>query len=176
MDRLRFDTVKLVTSSEHLSSINSALFRQCLANIAYLGICKLDIDGIVEDCYFNKLHITKDIDLQVTPEILDRLNQCTGDYRRYKWHRYKDSILFTRNVKAEDCRESITIYNKGVEIGLPKNRAFLDKTGNARAILDHFDGKTRLEVKLENKRKIQRALCGAQESRQSHSVNPSPEQ
>ncbi len=45
-----------------------------------------------------------------------------------------------------------------MEIGLSKNRAFLDKTGNARAILDYFDGKTRLEVNLENKRKIQRAL------------------
>ncbi len=97
MDRLRFDTVKLVTSSEHLSSINSALFRQCLANIAYLGICKLDIDGIVEDCYFNKLHITKDIDLQVTPEILDRLNQCTGvdhhlQQRRGDWIIQKQGI------------------------------------------------------------------------------------
>ncbi len=66
MDRLRFDTVKLVTSSEHLSSINSTLFRH-------------------------------NIDLQLTPKILDRLNQCTGvdhhlQQRRGDWIIQKQGI------------------------------------------------------------------------------------
>ena len=91
--------------------ISAQTFRQCLLNIENLNICKLDIDKIIENCYFNKLHITKDVDLKLTSEILDRLNQYNGEYRRYKWHRYTDGILFTKDVKAVDCRESITIYN-----------------------------------------------------------------
>lgn len=138
--------------------ISSQTFRQCLLNIEALGICQLDADSIVEDCYFNKLHITKDIDLPLTSEILNRLNQCTGDYRRYRWYRYTDAILFTKNVKAEDCRESISIYNKEVEINLSRNKPFLNLIANPASILDYFQGKTRFEVKLENKRKIQKEL------------------
>jgi hypothetical protein len=138
--------------------ISAQTFRQCLYNIKILGICKLDIDGIIKDCYFNKLHITKDIDLKLTANILDRLNQCTGEYRRYKWNRYMDAITFTKDVKAIDCKETLTVYNKEIEIALPKNKAFLDKTGNPVSILDYFQNKTRFEVKLENKRKIQKEL------------------
>lgn len=138
--------------------ISEQTFRQCLSNIEMFGICQLDIDSIIDDCYFNKIHVTQDIDLELTPKILNRLNQCTGDYRRYKWNRYQDAILFTRDVKAEDCRESISIYNKEVEINLSRNKPFLNKTNNAASILNYFEGKTRFEVKLENKRKIQKEL------------------
>ncbi|CDD41569.1 uncharacterized protein BN669_02821 [Bacteroides fragilis CAG:47] len=79
--------------------ISAQTFRQCLLNIENLNICKLDIDKIIENCYFNKLHITKDVDLKLTSEILDRLNQYNGEYRRYKWHRYTDGILFTEVTK-----------------------------------------------------------------------------
>ncbi len=85
-------------------------------------------------------------------------NQCTGDYRRYKWRRYDTAILFSRNVQAVDCRDSITIYNKAAELARFPNKAFLHKTGNIGPILDYFANKTRLEVKLENKRKIQKEL------------------
>lgn len=133
-------------------------FRQCLLNIENLNICKLDIDKIIENCYFNKLHITKDVDLKLTSEILDRLNQYNGEYRRYKWHRYTDGILFTKDVKAVDCRESITIYNKEAEISLYRNKTFLKQTGAEQSILNYFQGKTRFEIKLENKRKIMKEL------------------
>ena len=159
----RFQKLSIEFSSKILLSdypllICSDTFRQCLANIGSLGICRLDIDGIIADCYFNKLHIVKDIHLQLTPSILDRLNQCTGDYRRYKWRRYDTAISFSRNVQAVDCRESITIYDKTAELARLSNKAFLNKTGSQEAILNYFADKTRLEVKLENKRKIQKAF------------------
>lgn len=153
---IEFSSKVLLADYPLLISIHT--FKQCLLNIESLGICNLDINGIIEDCYFNKLHITKDIELNLTAEILNSLNQCTGDYRRYQWHRYRDAILFTKDVKAVDCRESITIYNKEVEIALPRNRPFLDKTGSTEKILNYFQGKARFEIKLENKRRIMKDL------------------
>ena len=157
-NRMTIEFSSKILLADYPLLISSQTFRQCLSNIEILGICKLDIDGIIEDSYFNKIYITKDIDLPLTPEILNRLNQCTGDYRRYKWYRYTDAILFTKNVKAEDCRESISIYNKEVEINLSRNKPFLNLIDNPASILNHFEGKTRFEVKLENKRKIQKEL------------------
>lgn len=156
--RLSIEVSSKILLADYPLLISAQTFRQCLANIEALGICKLDIDGIINDCYFNKLHIAKDIDLQLTPAILDRLNQCTGDYRRYKWRKYDTAILFSRNVQSADCRESITIYDKAAEITRYPNKAFLNKTGDTGSILDYFTNKTRFEVKLENKRKIQKEL------------------
>ena len=156
--RMTIEFSSKILLSDYPLLISAQTFRQCLINIETLGICRLDIDRIIKDCYFNKLHIVRDINLQLTADILGRLNQCTGDYRRYKWHRYKDSILFSRNVKAVDCKESITLYNKEVELSLSRNKPFLSKINDTEAILNHFRGKARLEVKLENKRKIQKEL------------------
>lgn len=157
-NRMTIEFSSKILLTDYPLLISSQTFRQCLSNIDMLGICKLDIDNIIKDCYFNKLHICKDIDLTLTPNILNRLNQCTGDYRRYKWYRYTDAIFFTKNVKATDCKEVLTLYNKEIEIALPRNKAFLNKTGNAESIHNCFAGKTRFEVKFVNKRKIQKEL------------------
>ncbi|NDV68807.1 hypothetical protein [Dysgonomonas sp. 25] len=157
-NRMTIEFSSKLLLNDYALLISSETFRKCLSNIERLGICLLEIDAIINDCYFNKIYITKDVNLELTTDILNRLNQCTGDYRRYKWYRYQDAILFTRDVKAEDCRESISIYNKEVEINLSRNKPFLNKIGNAASILDYFQGKTRFEVKLENKRKIQKEL------------------
>lgn len=133
-------------------------FSQCLQNIEKLGICTLNIEGVIANCYFNKLHITKDVDLELTPMILDRLNLCTGDYRRYKWTRYANSILFTKNVMTTNTKEEMSIYNKGQEILLPKNRDFLKLVRNQDRLTEYYIGKTRVEMKLENKRKIMKEL------------------
>lgn len=157
-NRMTIEFSSKILLTDYSLLITAQTFRQCLLNIESFGLCELDIDKIIEDCYFNKLHITKDVELKLTPEILNNLNQCTGEYRRYQWHRYPDAILFTKDVKAVDCRESIIIYNKEIEIALPKNKLFLNKTGSAEQILDYFHGKTRFEIKLENKRRIMKDL------------------
>ena len=217
---LKFDTIKLVTSSEYLISVNKHLFKndvdlstgevksvvfnskstgnivpfelyihanyqsgkmtiefsskllldgypqlisgdnlsECLRNVDRMEVCTLNVDGVIGDCCITKLHITKDVDLELTSEILNRLNLCTGDYRRYKWNKYDDGILFYKNVKSADCKESMTIYNKEKEILLSKNRAFLNAVSNAEDIKKYFCGKTRFELQLNNKRKIMKVL------------------
>ena len=158
-NRMTIEFSSKILLDNYPSLISAQTFKQCLLNIKMLGICELDIDSIIKDSYFNKLHITKDVPLKLTSEILNNLNQCTGDYRRYKWERYDDNaVLFTKDVKANDCKEAIIIYNKEKEIALSKSKAFLSKTSNATSILEYFQNKTRFEVKLENKRKIQKEL------------------
>ena len=158
-DRMTVEFSSKILLADYPLLISAQTFRKCLLNIEILRICKFDIDGIIKDCYFNKLHITRDIDLELTPDILNRLNQCTGEYRRYKWNKYENNgISFTKDVKASDCKETLTIYNKGIELALSRNKVFLNKTGDAASILDYFQNKTRFEVKLENKRKIEKEL------------------
>ena len=152
---IEFSSKLLLEDYPKLISIET--FKQCLQNIEKLGICTLNINGIMENSYFNKLHITKDVELKLDSKILGRLNLCTGDYRRYKWDRYLDNaILFTKNVKSNDCKEAMSIYDKELEIQLSRNKTFLELTGNAEGIKEYFKNKTRFEVRFDNKRKIQK--------------------
>jgi hypothetical protein len=135
--------------------ITQATFRQCLDNINKLGICTIDIDRIVSDCYFSKVHITNDIDYTLTNDRLSILNSCVGDYRRYKWTHYEgEGIRYTKDVKSNDCKETIVIYNKEKEILSSKNKKFLDLLDNPDKIIDSFIGKTRFEMELDKPKKI----------------------
>lgn len=139
--------------------ITRKTFRQCLDNINNLGICAIDIDRIVNDCYFSKVHITNDIDYILTNEILSLLNSCVGDYRRYKWEHYEgEGIRYTKDVKSQSCKESIVIYDKEKEVQSRKNKQFLDLLNNPDAVIDYFSSKTRFEMELDSPKKICKSL------------------
>ena len=133
-------------------------FVECLQNINKLGICKLDEEAIMKDCQFTKLHITKDIDMKLTDDKLNALNHLVGNYRRFKWTRYNTGITFTSDVQSIYGREEIVLYDKETEISLNKNAAFLSMTGKCNEIKKHFVGKTRVEMRLEGKKKIKNEL------------------
>ncbi len=133
-------------------------FVECLQNINNLGICKLDEEAIMKDCEFTKLHITKDIDMKLTDDKLNALNHLVGNYRRFKWTRYNTGITFTSDVQSIYGREEIVLYDKETEISLNKNAAFLSMTGKRNEIKKHFVGKTRVEMRLEGKKKIKNEL------------------
>lgn len=135
--------------------ITGTTFRQCLENINKLGICTIDVDRIVSDCFFSKIHITNDIDYILTNDGLSLLNSCVGNYRRFKWEHYKnEGIRFTKDVKSKDCKESIVIYNKEKEILSSKNKKFLDLLDNPDKVIDYFKSKTRFEMELDSPKKI----------------------
>lgn len=135
--------------------ITRATFRQCLDNINKLNICTIDVDRIVNDCYFSKVHITNDMDYMLTTDKLNLLNLCVGNYRRFKWEHYEgEGIRFTKDVKSKDCKESIVVYNKEKEIQSSKNKQFLNLLDNPDAVVAYFNGKTRFEMELNSPKKI----------------------
>lgn len=135
--------------------ITRTTFRQCLENINKLGICNINVDRIVSDCYFSKVHITNDIDYTLTDDKLSLLNSCVGNYRRFKWEHYKgEGIRYTKDVKSKECKETIVIYDKEKEIQSSKNKQFLDLLDNPDTVIDYFSGKTRFEMELDSPKKI----------------------
>ena len=135
--------------------ITRTTFRQCLENINKLGICTIDVDRIVSDCSFSKVHITNDIDYTLTNDKLSILNSCVSNYRRYKWEHYEgEGIRYTKDVKSKYCKETIVIYDKEKEILSNKNKPFLDLLDNPNTVIDYFSGKTRFEMELDSPKKI----------------------
>jgi len=154
---IEFSSKILLDDYPKLISIQT--FRKCLENINLLGICELDIDSICQDCFFTKIHVTKDISMELTNQILEYLNSLVNNYRRYKWEHYEnEGIRFTKDVKSKCCKESIVIYNKELEITLSKNKKFLSLLADPNKTIQYFNGKTRFEAEFDSMEKIKNVL------------------
>ena len=136
--------------------ISKDTIRQCLVNLNKLGICTIDIDGVLNNGWVIKAHITEDVDLRLTDNVLNALNQNVSNYRRFKWAHYDHKgITFTKDVVYG--KEQIYIYNKYKEL-LSQSRKFIDSLSNRNEIMDYFDGKTRFEIRLESAALIKEQL------------------
>lgn len=136
--------------------INRDTIRQCLVNINSLGICTLDVDGVLHHGWVIRADITKDVDMKLTDERLNALNQNVGNYRRFKWSHYEGKgITFTKDVIYG--KEEIKVYNKYAEL-LCHSRNFLNSLSNRSEITNYFYGKTRFEVTLRSEKQIMERL------------------
>ena len=103
-----------------------------------------------------KAHITEDVDLRLTDDVLNSLNQNVSNYRRFKWEHYDHKgITFTKDVVYG--KEQIYIYNKYKEL-LSQSRKFVDSLTNRNEIMNYFYGKTRFEIRLESAAQIKEQL------------------
>ena len=136
--------------------ISRDTIRQCLDNNNELGICTLDVEGIMHYGHIIRADITKDVELKLTDEVLNALNQNVGNYRRFRWTHYKDKgITFTKDVVHG--KEVIKVYNKYEEL-LSHSRKFVDSLDNRNEIMDYFYGKARFEITLQGKKQIEERL------------------
>lgn len=130
--------------------ISKYTIRQCLENIDKLGICRIDVDGILQTGCITSADVTKDVHTTLSDETLHALSLWVKNYRRYKWDYYdSEGIDFIRDVKSSKCKECIRIYRKEKEIIKPKNKDFLSSLQNKWEVVKQFDGVTRFEIKLE---------------------------
>ncbi len=135
--------------------ISRETIEECLNRINQLGICQIDTQGILRTGCITSMDVTTDVDLDLTPIVLDTLNERVGNYRRYKWEHYeKEGIAFSRDVKSKDCKESLILYNKDKELQRSDNLPFLNSLPNKNQVLDYFNNKTRFELSLDTPRKI----------------------
>lgn len=136
--------------------ISRYTIRQCLENLNQLGICTVDVDGILRHGWIIRADVTKDVDLKLTDEILYALNQNIGDYKRFKCAHYAHrGITFTKDVVYG--KEEIKLYDKYQEL-LKHSRKFVDTLPNRNEVMNHFYGKTRFEIKLEGESQIRERL------------------
>ena len=135
--------------------ISRETIEDCLSKVNQLGICQIDTQGVLETGCITSMDVTKDVDLDLTPQVLDTLNERVGNYRRYRWKHYvNEGIAFSRDVKSKDCKESLIIYHKDKELQRSDNLPFLNSLSNKSQMLDYFKGKTRFELSLDTPRKI----------------------
>ena len=144
-----------ILGEDYPKLISKHTIRQCLENINKLGICLIDVDGILQTGCVTSADVTKDVHATLSDETLQALSVWVKNYRRYKWDYYdSEGIDFIRDVKSSKCKECIRIYRKEKEIATSKNKDFLATLPNKWEVMQKFDGVTRFEAKLETIGKV----------------------
>ncbi len=136
--------------------INRNNIYDCFQNFENIGFCKMDIDGIVNDCELLTCDITSDICGIVQPDRL-AMKSCLVNHNKFRVQKYGNSgHAVNKMVKTSNRKLRMIIYDKGKELGKKNNAEFLGMLNDADSMLAYFDGKFRLEANVNTKEQIRK--------------------
>lgn len=150
-----------ILGADYPDLINRENIRQCLDNINALGICTLDVDGILNYGEVVKADVTKDVEYDNISDLTKRLLSCIKNNERYNATFEDGNFIVEKKVKTRQRKVRLTIYDKEKEMSLVGNQRWVASLGNvvARQINEHFRGKIRFEMNLNSIKAIKDGLC-----------------
>ena len=137
----------------HINNIHA-----CLSNINDLGLCDLNIDGILADGEVVKADVCLDVDYPDCKALTKSLRANVSNFNKYLARTIGDNFVIEKNVQTKGYKRRLTIYDKAKEIQKAGNRGFLSTLDNPQLLLDYFDGKIRFELNLNSKEQIRKSL------------------
>lgn len=137
----------------HVNNIHT-----CLSNINDLGLCDLNIDGILADGEIVKADVCLDVDYPDCKALTKSLRANVSNFNKYLARTIGDNFVIEKNVQTKGYKRRLTIYDKAKEIQKAGNRGFLSTLDNPQLLLDYFDGKIRFELNLNSKEQIRKSL------------------
>ena len=137
----------------HVNNIHT-----CLSNINDLGLCDLNIDGILSDGIIVKADICLDVDYPDCKALTKLLRANVSNFNKYLARTIGDNFVIEKNVQTKGYKRRLTIYDKAKEIHRAGNRSFLSTLDNPQLLLDYFNGKIRFELNLNSKEQIRKSL------------------
>ena len=137
----------------HINNIQT-----CLSNINDLGLCNLNIGGILADGEIVKADVCLDVDYPDCKALTKSLRANVSNFNKYLARTIGDNFVIEKNVQTKGYKRRLTIYDKAKEIQKAGNRGFLSTLDNPQLLLDYFDGKIRFELNLNSKEQIRKSL------------------
>lgn len=159
-DELIIEFTGKILGPRYSELINRNNIRQCLENINTLGLCDLDIDGVLANGRIVKADVTKDCMCGDIPSLTKEIKSCVKNNDRYIAIIKRGNMVIEKNVKTNNRKIRLTIYDKEKEMTLQENRHWLKSTKNdeAQDLLTFFKGKARFEMNLNSVKAIRDML------------------
>lgn len=139
-------------------SITKTNIQECLSNINDLGLCTLDIDGIIEDGVVVKMDVCRDIEYDNCKGLSKSIRSCISNYRAYTTKLVGTNITIEKNVNTKGLKRRMIVYDKLRELKKATNRRFIESLTDKQAVFDHFNSKIRFEMNLNSKEQIRQSL------------------
>lgn len=147
------------------SLINRDNIRDCFTQIQDLGICDLDIDGILNDSIVLKCDVTMDVPFDISrfPCLIADIKQSLRNYDRWHCDPYSNrggvngAVIYNTAVNAKHKRRMV-IYDKTTELRRADNSDFIRWISDPQRLMDYYDGKVRFELNLHTMSQVRDAL------------------
>lgn len=130
----------------------------CLSNINDLGLCLLDIEGILANGEVVKADVCQDVECADCKALTEKLRAGVGNFKKYLVRNIGDNFVIEKNVQTKSYKRRLTIYDKCKEMQKAGNRSFISSLENPELLLDHFNGKVRFELNLNSKEQLRKTL------------------
>lgn len=159
-DELIIEFTGKILGPRYSELINRNNIRQCLENINALGLCSLDIDGILANGRIVKADVTIDCRCDNIPNLTREIKSCVKNNDRYTAIIKRGNMVIEKNVKTNNRKIRLTIYDKEKEMNLQENRHWLKSIKNEEKhdLTAFFKGKARFEMNLNSVKAIRDML------------------
>lgn len=145
--------------------INAHNIRDCLNAINAIGFCTLDVEGILNESKMIGADFTKDIRLQDIPnahnmsDVKSIVRLSINNYNRWNCANYRGGgVVVSNSVNDNRYGKRLTVYDKGSEIVLLRNRPFLDSLRDSNRLTEYFRGKVRFELRATTQYQLRQWL------------------
>ena len=140
--------------------INIDTIHQCLDTINHLGICELDVDGIVQSAEVCRCDVTMDVDCHYNMNDIKRhLKSSITNYDKWLYRNCENNgIEITKNFTSSKHRKLLILYEKGKELHKANNRYFMDWVSDRDSLERRFKSKMRFELNLRTKEQVRTFL------------------
>ena len=144
-----------VLKSKYKNLISIDTIRQCFDNINEMGMCLIDIEGVMLDAQVVKCDVTIDVEDIDIKQVTTYIKSHLSNYQAYQCRKMKNgNLIIEKNVTSKKTMKRITIYDKGKEMARANSRRFAQECG----FTESFDGVCRFEMNLNSKEQIRNAL------------------
>ena len=130
---------------------------QCLQNINRLGICRLEVDAILQDAEVVKCDVTKDIKCDFK-SLISTIRQNITNYSKWNVKSYGNGIVVENVVATPRYKKRLAIYDKGNELRKATNINFINSLKNSCEVIGYYKNKIRFELNINTKQQIRQFL------------------
>ncbi len=156
-DELEIEFTGKILMDDYPKLINYTNIRRCFETINDMGVCRLDVDGILRCAKVVKCDVTRDVNLPI--QDVTKIKQHLSNFDKWGCTRYeKNGFVIANKVKTPKHKKRLCIYDKANELNKATNKEFLSLLHDKQTLLDQLKDKTRFELNIVTMEQIRNLL------------------
>lgn len=149
-----------ILKDDYYKLINIDTIHQCLNTINNLGICELDVDGVILSAEVVLCDVTMDVEYPFSmADVKKHLRASTTN--NYKWsikNCSNNGFVIINNFTNSKYYKRFILYDKEKELHKANNRDFMDWVSEKDNLESYYKSKVRFELNLLNVKQVKRNL------------------
>lgn len=155
---VKLDFTGKMLGQRYYELITASNIRYCLERINALGLCRLNIDVILENGIVGICDVTRDLHDCNMSLINNYITRNLLSSKKWLWREYRNGYSLENNVTTTRSKRRLTVYDKEHEMQRDKNIKFLSELENPELLRNHFKGCVRFEMNIVGYAAIRKLL------------------